>query len=343
VHLFRYRYGAYLSKAQVAELVVPHPDTLELVHSWLKYHGVPSSSVSTTHGGSWLTLTDVPVSKANDILGASYQLYRHTETNETIVRTVGYWLPEALDAHVRTVAPTTRFASPRMLWQTTKRSSNRTAAGLVKSASGEAVRALSVRDTDEVNPDFTHWLYNTFAYEPVAMDRNKLGVAGYSGEYPNPSDLEMFMDFYHGLYPEAAYNVVDVNYGGYDPSKPGLEANLDVQYAEVMTFPTPITYYSVGKGPFGLNDPYLFWLYFVLDEPNVPQTISTSYADYEKIFPREYAIAVCDLFAELGARGVTILFASGDKGVDGKGDCMIDGKPKFLPTFPASCTYDGFL
>ncbi|KAH9012065.1 Pro-kumamolisin, activation domain-containing protein [Lactarius pseudohatsudake] len=80
-------YGAHLSKEQVAELVRPHPDTLELVTSWLAHHGVRPSSISTTHGGAWLTVSNVPVSQANQMLGASYQLYRHAEVNDTIIRT----------------------------------------------------------------------------------------------------------------------------------------------------------------------------------------------------------------------------------------------------------------
>src|SRR6266702_3905657 len=121
----RFRYGAYLSKEQVAELVAPHPDTLELVNSWLEHHGISLSSVSRTHGGGWLTVTNVPVSQANDLLGASYQLYRHTGTNETvtILRTVGYALPAALHAHVQAVVPTTYFNSPRMLQQTPRKRS----------------------------------------------------------------------------------------------------------------------------------------------------------------------------------------------------------------------------
>ncbi|KAI9449670.1 hypothetical protein BJY52DRAFT_226396 [Lactarius psammicola] len=46
------KYGAHLCKEEVAELVALHPDTLELVNSWLEHHGMPSSSVSSTHGGS---------------------------------------------------------------------------------------------------------------------------------------------------------------------------------------------------------------------------------------------------------------------------------------------------
>src|SRR6266702_496078 len=49
VPLLRFRYGAYLSKEQVAELVAPHPDTLELVNSWLEHHGISSSPPSQGH------------------------------------------------------------------------------------------------------------------------------------------------------------------------------------------------------------------------------------------------------------------------------------------------------
>ncbi len=49
VPLLRCRYGAHLSKEQVAQLVAPHPDTLELIKSWLEHHDVPSTSISMTN------------------------------------------------------------------------------------------------------------------------------------------------------------------------------------------------------------------------------------------------------------------------------------------------------
>jgi hypothetical protein len=47
-------------------------------------------------------------------------LFRHTEMNETVIRTIGYSLPAALHDHVQTVAPTTYFGSPRALRQMSK-------------------------------------------------------------------------------------------------------------------------------------------------------------------------------------------------------------------------------
>lgn len=61
-----------MSKEQVAELVAPHPDTLRFVTSWFERSGV-SSPVTMTYSGGYLMIPDVPVSHANDLLGASYQ------------------------------------------------------------------------------------------------------------------------------------------------------------------------------------------------------------------------------------------------------------------------------
>ena len=67
---------------------------------------------------------------------------------------------------------------------------------------------------------------------------------------------------------------------------------------------------------------------------------SVSYGAGGKIFLSEYAVPVCELSAKLGARGVSILFASGDHGV-GAGDCKDDqGRVQFISTFPASCMCD---
>lgn len=81
------------------------------------------------------------------------------------------------------------------------------------------------------------------------------------------------------------------------------------------------------------------WLNSVLNGTSIPQTISTSYGDDEQTVPENYATSVCNLFAQLGSRGSSVFFSSGDEGVGG-GDCKTnDGKNnvQFQPAFPASC------
>ncbi|KAH9166807.1 subtilisin-like protein [Lactarius sanguifluus] len=333
------RYGTYLSKEQVAELVSPPPGTLELVNSWLECHGIPSLSVSMTHGGTTLTLRGVSVLQANALLGASYQLYRHVETNETVVRTVGYALPAALHGLVQTVAPTTCFSTPHTQWPSSRKRSGGAAVGLKKPVSGEPVTVLSSRDDDDTTPSFLRSLYKTTEYRAAALDRNALGVVGILNGYPSPEDLSMFMSAYRSDGTDAAITVVRVNGGGYDPTNPDDEANLDTQYAVAMTYPTPVIFYSTGQGPAGTTDWLVSWFDYILMEDNIPRTISISYVFDEKMTSEAYAMYICAQFGLLGVLGVSVLIATGDDGV-GLGDCVADdGSVQFSPTFPATCPY----
>jgi tripeptidyl-peptidase-1 len=196
VLVIRFRYGAHLSAEQVAELVRPCPDTLELICAWLEYHGIRSCSISTTHGGGWLMVTDVPVSQANQLLGASYQLYRNAKTNDTIIRTVGYALPAVLHSHIQAVAPTTYFTSRRVTRQKLRRRFG-AAPVQAQAASGNLVTALSSRADEEIWPGFLQWLYDTEEYEPSATEQNRFAVVGFEHRIPSQEDLTMCMNHFN--------------------------------------------------------------------------------------------------------------------------------------------------
>ena len=118
---------------------------------------------------------------------------------------------------------------------------------------------------------------------------------------------------------------------------------------------TPVTYYSTaGRGQLvpdpdqtyrfnqTTNEPYLEELHYLLSlsDDQLPTVLSTSYGETEQSVPRSYAQNVCFLYAQLGARGVSIIFGSGDSGVGGS--CQSnDGtnRTQFLPVFPASCPF----
>ncbi|KAH9021457.1 subtilisin-like protein [Lactarius pseudohatsudake] len=303
------KYGAHLSREQLADLVAPHPHTLTLVNSWLKHHG------PTT------------------ILSVSYQLYRHAKTNETIIRTISYGLPVELHSHIKTVAPTTYFSSPRMLRHTPRLHRRaRTMAAPAKAASVDLGRGLSRRDDiDSVTPSFVRWIYNTVGYVPAATDRNKLGITGFLEDSPSPKDLKLFMTAYRTDGADTVtYEVSRINGGRYDPKTP--------TYAQAMAFPTPHEFYSFGGG--SGPDPYLKWANFMLalEDNELPRTISTPYGGFEEDVPLDFAESACDLYARLGARGVSLLFSTGDSGV-GKDCADSSGNVRFRTEFPASCPW----
>ncbi|KAF8261121.1 subtilisin-like protein [Lactarius quietus] len=333
------KYGEHLSKEQVAKLVAPHADTLELVGSWLEHNGVSSSAVSMTHGGSWLTVSGVHVSQANDLLGASYQLYRHTVANTTVLRTISYGLPEELHLHVQTVAPTTYFGSPYTPWQTSRMRSDSEAKAPAEEAS-EGPMTMMTRQTKPrlVTPSDLRSLYETEGYAPAAADRNMLGIGGFIGQYPSPEDLSLFMENFRTEGSDATYTVPLVNGGTYNPKTPGTEANQNVQYTAAMTYPTRLIYYSTG-GTFRVDDSFLSWLRYLLELPTIPQTISMTYGVIEYAIPLDLADRICSLFAQLGALGVSVLVSTGDDGV-GYGNCKdTTGNVHFLPSFPSTCPF----
>lgn len=77
-----------------------------------------------------------------------------------------------------------------------------------------------------------------------------------------------------------------------------------------------------------------------LSDDELPTTLTNSWAENEQSVPAPYANMTCSLFAQLGARGVSVLFASGNWG-PGSACQTNDGKntTRFMPTFPATCPY----
>ncbi|KAH9170348.1 subtilisin-like protein [Lactarius sanguifluus] len=327
------RHGAHLSRKDVAKLVAPPSDVLELANAWLEHHGVHPSTISTKHGGSWLMLTGVPVSRANELLRASYQLYQHIGTNDTVLRTLSYGLPAALLEHVQCVAPTTHFGFPRTPRQEPLMRRGGPTTEQMKVPGGDPGTVLSSRD-QYVTPSFLRSFYKTSSYVPLAAGWNLLGAAGYLGDWPSPDDLRQFMSQYRSDAISATYRAVQIKGGGYDPSNPTTEANLNMQYTSVIAYPTTQIFYSTG-GSDTLGDPFINWLDYVLGQWSVPQTVSTPYGTPEHTVPQDYATHVCNLFAQLGARGSSVLFASGNDGV-GRGDCLVqdssgNSRVQFLP------------
>jgi tripeptidyl-peptidase-1 len=258
------------------------------------------------------------------------------------VRTLEYSLPDVLAEHVKMVQPTTFFGLRQM------RSTILRVHPLGETVETvESVSKVTGCTSGSITPKCLANLYS-FTSAP-ALTAGTMGVAGFLEQWPSKSDLKTFMSSYETEGNTAeTYSCTLIN-GGTCPSSgsgyPGTEANLDVQYARAITESIPNVYYSTGGSPpivgGGTNDnePYLEFLDYMLSltDAQLPQTISISYGDDEDTVPLSYADTTCNLFAQLGARGVSILVASGDAGV---GDtCEENGVKQFQTSYPASCPW----
>ncbi|TFK25946.1 tripeptidyl peptidase A [Coprinopsis marcescibilis] len=359
-------YGQHLSKEQVEALVSPRPTSLEAVNAWLKDHGFEEKDFDRSAAKDWVNI-NVPVALAEKMLGTKYHTWRHDESGDRLVRTTSYSLPAHLHEHIELIQPTTMFArwsamKTTIHWPELVEDSSPSFAG---SASGNRL-AIKVASTD-VDPSCNQTitisclkqLYKIGDYVPKSPRKTSIGITGYLEEFANLADLQSFYNDQVKPAVNSSFKFVSVK-GGLNNqtlSEAGAEANLDVQFAFGLSFPIPGTFWSTaGRPPFipdlttptNTNEPYLDWVDFVLRQKEVPHSISTSYGEPEQTVPRKYAERVCHELAQLAARGVSLMYSSGDGGVgDGSEDpadhlCFTnDGKNthRFMPTFPATCPF----
>jgi tripeptidyl-peptidase-1 len=193
-------------------------------------------------------------------------------------------------------------------------------------------------------------------------EKNKIGITNYLNETSKRSDLELFLQTFR---PEAVaaandFEIVIIANGNNDQgnytdeqiaASKNIEANLDAQLAIGIGYPTPLIAWNTGGSPpfipssstpTDTNEPYLVWLDYVLGQKDLPQVISTSYGDEEQTVPESYAKRACAGFAQLGARGISVLVSSGDAGVGNNGSCISNtdnSTAMFQPAFPTGCPW----
>ncbi|KAI0080787.1 tripeptidyl peptidase A [Panus rudis PR-1116 ss-1] len=358
------RYGQHLSKEEVEVLSAPHPDSIQTVDEWITHHGVPADAVVRSSAKDWVRVT-VPISLAEEMLNTEYHVYTHVDHGDTIIRTTSYSLPEHLHEHIDLVQPTTLFSTLRGMKTSFHFEDDAQAEAVdntnalpikIPSASGGHVDASCNRT---ITITCLQQIYNAVGYKPSADSGNEIGITGYLEEFANKADLQSFYADQRRDALGSSFKFISVKHGLNNQSidEAGAEANLDVQFAFGLAHPIPGTFYSTaGRPPFkpsvgtptDTNEPYTDWLQYMLSHRNAPQTISTSYADEEQTVPRSFALRACNEFAMLGARGISLIFSSGDGGVgDGYPDpatsrCLTnDGRNRtqFLPLFPPSCPF----
>ena len=282
-------------------------------------------------------VSDLRVTQASQLLGASYQLYRNMKTNDSIIRTVGYSLPEVLHRHVQTVMPATCFSSMEVSVQTPHRRTFGPAPAHMQGASGnpEAVDARQPPpepppEPPIVVPENLRWLYGTQSYVVSAYHPGQNSLAVVGDRLPRQQDLTTFLDQYQKSANRATFNIQNVD--GIPPNLWELSnqrSNVAVQYTTAMAYPTPLFVFRIVRTEVAFTQ----LLHFLLGMQPVPRTVGISFNYFfEHDLPPQDARAMCDLLAEFAARGSSVLVASGDIGVG-----PAEGCNTFHVGFPSSC------
>ena len=340
-------YGKYLGAEELNTLLAESTSTSarqaswDKVERWINQQNIPI--VRDSARGFEIKL---PADEAESLFAAKFSYYTSDGNDKPVARTEAYSIPSSLQDDIDFVYPTVHFFDA--------------------SHSRPAESTLDRRQHFPTGPfDCSKYVcpinlttkYN-IDYIPETASASKLAVAGFIEQYANNEDWKEFISKY-GLSDaakQAPYEIIEINGGKNDQTKPQLEAQLDMEFTTAFTGPLNVTYTLVGGRPPAQDqpgnvpvpieengqEPYLEFLDHLLAQDEVPQVVSISYTDDEQAVPQSYANQVCDRFSYLALRGVSVLVASGDAGAQGTrfSSCKgPDGEPRFVPTFPASCPW----
>lgn len=336
-----------MDRAQVKRYLLPPIDITRSIISWLKSSGIPPYQIR--NNGHWITLT-ATVAQAESVLGAQYFYWYNG--GRQIIRTLEYSVRDDLQDYISMIQPTTRFGEARPQFHSISRQGN------LLWPNSTAYNATHCNDV--VVPSCLRNLYQLQNFTAVSDDGNLLGISGFLEQYAQYDDWYQFAARYDtsSLSSGRNFSVEYINGGLNTQHERRLdsgEANLDVQYALSLCRGTPVTYYSTGgrgelvpdadqtyRANLTTNEPYLEELHYLLNLPDekLPRVLTTSYGENEQSVPRPYAENICFLLAQLSARGVSVIFSSGDSGV-GQSCQTNDGtnSTRFLPIFPATCPF----
>ena len=151
-----------------------------------------------------------------------------------------------------------------------------------------------------------------------------MAVAEFQGQYTDTTDQTDF-----GTACGIDHVTVDTFKGDTIPSgsvPPGMEAVLDVEYIEAVASPIPLTLFNM------MNYDLFTWMGDVNDDDDAELVHSVSYGnDEQQQSSPEYMDQCNTEFIKAAARGLSVLFASGDQGAWGRE--MTEGDI-FHPAFP---------
>ncbi|KAH9887240.1 family S53 protease-like protein [Cubamyces lactineus] len=323
-------YGQYLSKAEVEQLIAPKSAATDAVKAWLQDNNF--SGTALTPARDWIGF-EIPVHQANRFFNANFSIFEHDETKTQVVRTMAYSLPASLQGHVDLVHPTISFPDPSIggkgnVIGLQRRSSKRTHPRI-------ANRDLSSKCANITDPECLQALYS-IPSTPATNPDNRLGVVGFYGNSVPYSFLKQFLLTYRpDIDPSTNFTVdsVDGGVNEQDGSDSSSEGALDIEYTVGLATNVPVVY--VFSGALGDFDGYLDIVNQLLGEENPPQVLSTSYAAEETSFSFALTDKVCKQYAQLGARGTSILFASGDSAAG----CPVGNDTSYQVLFPSNCPF----
>ena len=295
-------YGKYLGLAQINDITTPTAADVTAVRSWLiaeQFEG----SVEEAQGGRLFVLT-APATAMGALLKTQFRRVTNVVTGQTTLRASSFALPAATAAAVAAVFGVHGLPLPpkhKLLLSPNQQPNN------VDPADPAVVTPTVIASTYKVTG---------VVVDRSSKNRNRQAVAEFQGNAMNSTDL---VTFFKKEVPEAQAgdDVVSKFIGKREADgTASLEGSLDIQFIMGVApgVKTEFWYYSSQDFCADL----LSWTYAILTTQDGPLVHSVSYGvqgNLTRMGCNDGIVAVIDAnFAKIAAKGITIIFASGDSG-----------------------------
>jgi tripeptidyl-peptidase-1 len=313
-------YGQFLSRVEVDARLPPKWGAKDTVLAFLHANGVTKVSAEAD-----MIEAEIKVDVAEEIFKTKLHVFKHASHGIELIRAVtAYTVPDVVANSIYLVGDLAqlpaiggiRLAEPNM----------------------KEINSEWPSDCDGCHGMVTPGvLQQTYKLGQILAAQNtSMAVAEFQGVSWDKSDLDHFQKTCH-LNNTVA---IDRQIGRNLPickipllgAELCMEALLDIEYIKAVAGDIPLTGISAVK--YSL----LNWAKQLASMDDAPLVHSVSYGNDEvQQSSKQFMEAVNAQFMKLGARGLSILFASGDQGVYGRTGPTPDGR--FHPDFPASSPY----
>jgi tripeptidyl-peptidase-1 len=191
--------------------------------------------------------------------------------------------------------------------------------------------------SSQITPACLQAIYGLPTTAATSGTANGITVSGYIEQYAQKADLTSFLKKYRTDASSTATFTLQTIDGGSNPqsaSDAGIEADLDVEYTVGVATGVPVYFLSVGDSyQDGGLEGFLDTVNYISSSSVKTYVLTTSYGQNENTISRALAVKLCNAYASIGTKGVSVLFASGDGGVSGSQSASCS---KFVATFPVS-------
>ena len=301
-------YTNYMNFDEIAEHVYGKPESVQAVTETLQSIG--AEKMDFTLGRDFI-VAYVPYEKVEECFDADFYKFANSDlegTTHTTIVSLYYSIPISLKENIDFVAGISKlngYTSPKTV-----------------------VRPHRVQNSElQVTPSYIDKEYNISRYI-ASNTQNSQAVAAFLKQYFDASDLEKFQKKFNiSLKPITKIVGTDI------PKKPGVEANLDVQYISATGQNVDTWFVSTSTYSNHNQEDFLSWIVGQVNTTNSPWVHSISYGDDESSIDKDYLQRVDNEFMKFGVSGRSVLFASGDQGV------ACNGAQMFTPNWPASSPY----